>query len=68
VIFAIGLGSGIGANALASRRFGERDIEATNRVAGQVFPLTAIFGIIFIIPSVSLPGRWPLYSGRRLKS
>jgi putative MATE family efflux protein len=52
VIYAIGLGSGIGANALASRRFGERDIEATNQVAGQVFPLTAIFGIIFIIPSV----------------
>lgn len=52
VIFAIGLGSGIGANALASRRFGERNIEATNRVAGQVFPLSAIFGIIFIIPSV----------------
>jgi putative MATE family efflux protein len=52
VIFAIGLGSGIGANALASRRFGERDIEATNQVAGQMFPLTAIFGIIFIIPSV----------------
>jgi putative MATE family efflux protein len=54
VIFAIGLGSGIGANALASRRFGERDVEATNQVAGQVFPLTAIFGIIFIIPSVFL--------------
>jgi putative MATE family efflux protein len=52
VIFSIGLGSGIGANALASRRFGERNIEASNRVAGQVFPLTAIFGIIFIIPSV----------------
>jgi putative MATE family efflux protein len=52
VVFAIGLGSGIGANALASRRFGERNVEATNRVAGQVFPLTAIFGIIFIIPSV----------------
>ncbi|MGQ9545709.1 MAG: MATE family efflux transporter [Dehalococcoidia bacterium] len=52
VVFAIGLGSGIGANALASRRFGERDIEATNRVAGQVFPLAAIFGIIFIVPSV----------------
>ncbi len=54
VIFAIGLGSGIGASALASRRFGERNIEATNRVAGQIFPLTAIFGIIFIIPSVFL--------------
>jgi len=52
VVFAIGLGSGIGANSLASRRFGERNIEATNHVAGQVFPLTAIFGIIFIIPSV----------------
>lgn len=52
LIYAMGLGSGIGANALASRRFGERNIEATNHVAGQVFPLTAIFGIIFIIPSV----------------
>jgi putative MATE family efflux protein len=52
VVFAIGLGSGIGANALASRRFGEKNIEATNHVAGQMFPLTAIFGIIFIIPSV----------------
>ncbi|MDH4268868.1 MAG: MATE family efflux transporter, partial [Dehalococcoidia bacterium] len=52
VVFAIGLGSGIGANSLASRRFGERNIEATNQVAGQVFPLTAIFGIILVIPSV----------------
>jgi putative MATE family efflux protein len=52
VVYAIGLGSGIGANALASRRFGERDIEATNRVAGQIFFLTAIFGAILIIPSV----------------
>jgi putative MATE family efflux protein len=52
VVVAIGLGSGIGANALASRRFGEKDIEATNQVAGQVFPLTAIFGVVFIIASV----------------
>jgi putative MATE family efflux protein len=52
VVFAIGLGSGVGANALASKRFGERNIEATNRVAGQVFPLTAIFGIALIIASV----------------
>jgi putative MATE family efflux protein len=51
-VCAIGLGSGIGANALASRRFGERNTEATNHVAGQVFPLTAIFGVVFIIPSV----------------
>jgi putative MATE family efflux protein len=52
LVVAIGLGSGIGANALASRRFGEGNIEATNHAAGQVFPLTAIFGVIFIIPSV----------------
>jgi putative MATE family efflux protein len=51
-VCAIGLGSGIGANALASRRFGERNIEATNQVAGQVFPLTAIFGVGFIIVGV----------------
>ena len=52
LVFAIGLGSGVGANALASRRFGEKNIEATNRVAGQVFPLTAIFGALFILVSV----------------
>jgi putative MATE family efflux protein len=54
LVFAVGLGSGAGINALASKRFGERNIEATNRVAGQVFPLTAIFGILFIIASVFL--------------
>jgi putative MATE family efflux protein len=52
VVYSIGLGSGIGANALASRRFGERNIEATNHIAGQVFPLAAIFGIVFMIPSI----------------
>ena len=49
---AIGDGTGVGANALASRRFGERNIEATNQVAGQIFPLTAIFSIIFLITGV----------------
>jgi putative MATE family efflux protein len=48
-VVAIGVGTGVGANALASRRFGERNIEATNQVAGQIFPLTTIFGVIFII-------------------
>ena len=51
-VIAIGDGTGVGANALASRRFGERNIEATNQVAGQIFPLTAIFGVVFIIVSV----------------
>jgi putative MATE family efflux protein len=48
-VVAIGVGTGVGANALASRRFGERNIEATNQVAGQIFPLTAIFSVVFII-------------------
>ena len=48
-VVAISVGTGVGANALASRRFGERNIEATNQVAGQIFPLTAIFGVVFII-------------------
>ncbi len=52
VVFAVGYGSGVGANALASRRFGERDVEATNRVAGQAFPLSVFFGAIFIVASV----------------
>jgi len=49
---AIGVGTGVGANALASRRFGERNIEATNQVAGQIFPLTAVLGVIFTVVSV----------------
>ena len=51
-VIAIGVGTGVGANALASRRFGERNIEATNQVAGQIFPLTAVFSVVFIIASV----------------
>ena len=50
-VIAIGVGTGVGANALASRRFGERNIEATNQVAGQIFPLTAVFSVVFIIAS-----------------
>ncbi len=53
-VIAIGVGSGVGANALTSRRFGERNIEATNQIAGQIFPLAALFGTIFIIASVYL--------------
>ena len=52
LIIAISVGSGIGINALVSRRFGERDTEATNRIAGQVFPIAAFFGLIFIVAAV----------------
>jgi putative MATE family efflux protein len=52
MIAAVSVGSGVGANALASRRFGERNIEATNQVAGQVFPLSAFFGVLFVLAGV----------------
>ena len=55
LLIAIGIGSGIGINALASRRFGEGNIEATNQVAGQIFPLSAFFGVIFLMVAVFFP-------------
>ena len=54
LFIAIGIGTGVGANALASRYFGERHIEGTNKVAGQVFPLTAIFSVVFLLASIFL--------------
>lgn len=55
LVIAIGIGSGIGINALASRRFGERNIEATNHIAGQVFSLAGFFGAIYLMAAVFFP-------------
>ena len=52
LVIAISVGSGIGINALVSRRFGERNTEVTNRIAGQVFPISVFFGLIFIVAAV----------------
>jgi len=52
IMMAVGIGSGIGVNSLVSRRFGERDAEAANHIAGQVFPITFIFGGLFILLSI----------------
>ncbi len=48
LVFAMGIGSGIGIGALVSRRFGEKNPEATNHVAGQVFCLAAFWGLLFM--------------------
>ncbi|MCD6599609.1 MAG: MATE family efflux transporter [Dehalococcoidia bacterium] len=48
LVTAIGEGTGIGVSALTSRRFGERNVVATNHVAGQIFPLAILLGSIFL--------------------
>lgn len=54
LFYAIGGGTGIGIAALVSRRFGEEKLTDTNRVAGQIFFLSAFWGTIFILLAVFL--------------
>jgi putative MATE family efflux protein len=46
---AVGAGTGVGVNALSSRRFGERNVEAANHVTGQAFFLALVLGLLFIL-------------------
>jgi putative MATE family efflux protein len=55
IYYAIGGGTGIGIAALVSRRFGEKNPEAANHVAGQIFFLSAIWGLLIILVSVLFP-------------
>jgi len=55
LFYAVGGGTGIGIAALVSRRFGEKKPDATNHVAGQVFFLSALWGLLFMLVSVSFP-------------
>lgn len=52
IAVAIGAGTGVGVNALASRRFGEGNIEATNYVAGQIFSAAGLFGGLYLIAAL----------------
>jgi putative MATE family efflux protein len=47
--WAMGGGTGTGLAALVSRRFGEKNPEATNHAAGQIFFLSALWGLLFIL-------------------
>jgi Na+-driven multidrug efflux pump len=49
LIAAMGIGGGIGVAALVSRRFGEKNPEATNHVAGQTFCLALFWGLLFMM-------------------
>lgn len=52
---AIGVGTGVGANALASRRFGEGDVESANQVAGQMFFLAFVIGTTVLLAAQLMP-------------
>jgi putative MATE family efflux protein len=52
---AISVGTGIGVNALASRRFGERNVEGANQAVGQTFFLSLVIGLFFLIITNVLP-------------
>jgi putative MATE family efflux protein len=54
LIYAVGMGTGIGIGALVSRRFGENNIEATNHVAGQIFFISLIWGLLFMMTPILL--------------
>ena len=49
ICIAVGVGTGVGVNALASRRFGERNVAAANQVAGQMFFLSLALGVVFLL-------------------
>jgi len=55
LVLAFGAGTGVGVSSLVSRRFGEGNIEVTNHIAGQVFPLTVFFGGILVVVVVCFP-------------
>lgn len=57
LFYAIGGGTGIGISALVSRWFGEKNIDGTNRVAGQLFFLSAFWGLLFILVAVLFADR-----------
>lgn len=63
LVNAIASASGDGINALVSRRFGERNISVVNHIAGQIFPITLVFGIFFIIAVVFFEHQILILSG-----
>ncbi len=53
-VIAVAAGTGNGIASLTSRRFGERNIEAANHAAGQLFSISLFFGGIFLLAGVFL--------------
>jgi putative MATE family efflux protein len=55
ICVAIGAGTGVGVNALASRQFGERNTESANQTAGQVFFLSFGLGAVLFLATNLFP-------------
>lgn len=53
---ALGVGTGIGVNAMASRRFGERNVEGANQAVGQTFFLSIVIGAFLLFLTNVFPG------------
>lgn len=49
---AVGLGTGTGIGALISKYFGENNTKATNHVAGQIFFLSIVWGLFFLLTAL----------------
>ncbi len=60
---AIGVGTGVGVNALASRQFGERDVDGANRVAGQTAFLSVFLGLAVLLVTNLFPRQILLLTG-----
>lgn len=55
VCTALAVGTGVGVNALTSRRFGERNIEGANQTVGQTFFLSIIIGVVLLVLTNVVP-------------
>jgi len=55
VSMALASGAGVGTNALVSLRFGEKNIEAANKIGGQIFPISICCGLLFVTAAVLFP-------------
>jgi len=55
ICIAVGAGTGVGVNALASRQFGERKTEPANQTTGQVFFLSIGLGSVLLLATNLFP-------------
>lgn len=55
IFAAVGIGTGIGAGSFAARMFGAGKADKAQQAAGQVFFITAVFGMLIIISTLAYP-------------